>query len=613
MKRWRWWTAGIAGILIIAGLAWAAWHRYGIRGTDEYYIFRPPKQAAAVGGGLPDFTLLDHAGVIHSLRRQGDAKAVVFVGHSLHCASFDAGVLDSLKAAEGVSLFFINPDDAREELLKAKPEIPVLMDPSRLVTEELRLKGAGDAVIVDPSKWEIVYRGRVDENFRAAVNSVRQGRPAGEKGTEAAPGECAYGSASVGPFSYEHDVAPVLIEKCLSCHAKESRFTPFFDSYESVQRWAAMIRETILTERMPPFSADTLYGKFRNDISLTPDEKRMLVTWIDQGMEKRGGDDPLAGYHARDKNETFMRNHKLIHSAGMAQPITVPPGGTIEYQYFQLGGKVPRDLWVTAVYSHTTNPRQLHHESLMIVPKPLKFYEDMPAERDAKADATNMDGDIPIYVLTNIKRYVFQKNEQNYMRVQNWGAGRKQPFRFGKGEALHIPKGYYLVLEAHYMGTGKKETEQTTLDFYGDFEPHKRKQMHSMMVHMNKINITPNAKRTLVESRPFDVPNAVDLNHLLPHLHMRGKSIKLIETDATGASRTLLSVPNFYYGWQTGSGLLPDPPIHVAKGKQLKVICEYDNSPQNPNNPNPNKTVHFGQTIDRTEMCLMNISYTDAD
>jgi hypothetical protein len=96
-------------------------------------------------------------------------------------------------------------------------------------------------------------------------------------------------------------------------------------------------------------------------------------------------------------------------------------------------------------------------------------------------------------------------------------------------------------------------------------------------------------------------------------MHMRGRSIQLREITGDGQEKTLASVPNFYYGWQTGAGLLFKEPIRVSKGSALKVICEYDNSAENPNNPDPSKVVYTGQTVDRAEMCKFNIGYAFAD
>jgi hypothetical protein len=91
---------------------------------------------------------------------------------------------------------------------------------------------------------------------------------------------------------------------------------------------------------------------------------------------------------------------------------------------------------------------------------------------------------------------------------------------------------------------------------------------------------------------------------------MRGQAVKVEMTSPEGITKTLASIPNYYYGWQTGAGLEPIEPISVKKGSKLRTKCYFDNSSQNPFNPDPNKQVVWGQRVDRTEMCKMNMNYT---
>jgi hypothetical protein len=58
---------------------------------------------------------------------------------------------------------------------------------------------------------------------------------------------------------------------------------------------------------------------------------------------------------------------------------------------------------------------------------------------------------------------------------------------------------------------------------------------------------------------------------------------------------------------------IPEKPIKVPLGSKLRLICEFDNSASNPNNPDNSKEVRFGQTFDRAEMCKMNFGFTYAD
>lgn len=627
-SKWTVYILAVALSWLAGGFAFYHFRDPG-RPLNTYFIFRSKRKTQEIKNpnALPDFTVLDHNGSIHGLYRNSDSRAIVYVGHTLGCKAWrtDRKRLRSLEhafAPKGVTFFLVNRGDGRADLIadakKEEADTPVLLDTSGLIGDELHVEGAGTAVIVDPATWSIVYRGPLDSKFEAALSEfLANGERA--RTLSQGPALCPFAPqpdpASSVQYSYQRDIVPILKKRCMNCHAKEARFTPTFDSYDSLKRWAAMIRETVMTERMPPFSADTFYGHFKNDISLDPEQKRALVKWVDDGLPREPGRDPLVKFKLPNRMARFAQFHKVIYSVSMDHAAEIPPQGTPEYQYFQLGDAVPRDLWVTAIETTTTSPRQLHHESLMVVPKPLKFFERRvePQEAEIHANGMGMDGDVPIYVYKAIRRFVRFYKDTNYVRYQTWSAGRRQPFLMGKAKAIHIPKGSYLILETHYMGIGKPDTEQTTLNFYGSYAPEGRKPLHGIMLGNIDFAVPPRVKNFVVESKPVKFKRPIELTAFLPHMHMRGKAAKLIATDEKGESRILLSIPNFYYGWQTGSGLNPDPPIRVPAGTVLKAICEYDNSPQNPNNPDPNKTVHFGQTIDRTEMCHLNVAYTYAD
>jgi hypothetical protein len=99
--------------------------------------------------------------------------------------------------------------------------------------------------------------------------------------------------ASTG-VSYSRDVAPIIAENCASCH-REGGIAPFaMDSHAMVQGWSPMIREVLMTKRMPPGQLDPHVGDFSNDYVLEVDEQQKILQWIATGAPKDGDNDPLA-------------------------------------------------------------------------------------------------------------------------------------------------------------------------------------------------------------------------------------------------------------------------------------------------------------------------------
>jgi hypothetical protein len=471
------------------------------------------------------------------------------------------------------------------------------------------LNRSAQAVVLASKSWRVLYRGGLGDGLRRALEDLEAGREVARGGESGKGLEFEFTPAR--PLSYEKDIAPILSSKCQNCHTQKARYKPFFEDYESVRGWAAMIRETLFSDRMPPYSWDPLYGKIKNDISLSAEEKGMLVRWIDEGARRDGESDPLTeAKNIWPAKRTWVKNHKPIYTAAMEKEADIPPGGTIEYPNYQLGGPVPKELWIDVINVITTNPRQVHHEALMVVPKPLSYYNKVAGVyRDDDMASKNQDGDVPRWTLAAIAEDVRKTNAQ-FTRIQVWGSGRGHISTMAEGTAVHVPKGYYLILESHYMGTGKPETEKTTLQFFGSTKRGGRKQLRSLSLKQDQLDIPPGEKRYVVETKPIVLPKTIQIHSFLGHLHMRGRAVKLKVTDNGGATRTVASIPNYYYGWQTGASLFFETPLTLPAGSTLKGECEFDNSAQNPNNPDPTKRVRFGQRVDRTEMCYFHIGFT---
>ena len=348
-------------------------------------------------GGLGDFTLLDHKGEIHSLYREADAKAIVIIGQGNSCPIVQkyAQTIRELQAEfgpRGVAIFLINanPQDERQSIAKEAEEygynVPILEDPSQIVTKELGITRTSEAVVIDPRGWTVRFRGAIDDRLGYGIDKQEpkrrfladalkdilagrevQGKPEPAKG-------CLFSFHPHKNLYYAKDIAPILRKKCANCHSTQAKYPPFFDSYESLKGWSSMIRETLFTDRMPPAGYDPQSSrKFKLEPMLLPLEKSRLVSWIDAGMPRGQGADPLTQGPVLAKQPPLPPK---LWEVGMDKPQAIGPKGTMEYLYFQIGGPAPHDMWVTATRTTSSNPRQLHHSALMITSKPLSFFEE---------------------------------------------------------------------------------------------------------------------------------------------------------------------------------------------------------------------------------------------
>ena len=106
------------------------------------------------------------------------------------------------------------------------------------------------------------------------------------------------------------------------------------------------------------------------------------------------------------------------------------------------------------------------------------------------------------------------------------------------------------------------------------------------------LNIPPHAADH-VETITRPVPADIHVMAYMAHMHVRGKSFNFELTTPDGKTETLLDIPHYDFNWQLRYDYL-EPKV-IPKGSRVKVTAVFDNSDNNPANPDPTKTVHWGQ------------------
>lgn len=150
-------------LIAITGLAATALLGFGPAAFAE-----PPAVATAK---VENFTLVDQAGASHELYKSVDAPAIVIAtqvnGDPLSRESIKT--LDSLKAMFGQAEYLLlnsSPTDTRStiaaEAAALNVAMPILDDETQAVAKSLGVTQTGEAFIIDPIGWKIVYRGPIN-------------------------------------------------------------------------------------------------------------------------------------------------------------------------------------------------------------------------------------------------------------------------------------------------------------------------------------------------------------------------------------------------------------------------------------------------------------------
>jgi mono/diheme cytochrome c family protein len=389
----------------------------------------------------------------------------------------------------------------------------------------------------------------------------------------AASSLAAQSSAPPTPPTFTKDVAPILQKNCQTCH-RPGEGGPFpLITYDQVKPMAPSIKRVVSQKIMPPWFADPKYGHFVNDRSLSQKDIATLVQWVNGGAQEGDPKDMpppaefLDGWGIPKPDVVFQ----------LAKPFNIPASGTIEYQYMIVPTGFKEDKWVQMAEARPTNRPMVHHiiayirepgSSYFAGHKAGEFFTAPPAKEDEKADTSALPSDFLI------------------------GYAPGQPAEIlAPGQGKLIKAGSDLVIEVHYMAMGTPQTDQTKIGLVFAKEPPKERVLTLSAVN-GTFKIPPGDPNYKVDAT-FDVLTDVKLTGLHPHMHTRGKDFEYRIVYPDGRTETLLSVPKYNWRWQLWYNLAA--PLDLPKGTKIECTAHFDNSADNPENPDPTKTVIWGQ------------------
>jgi hypothetical protein len=369
--------------------------------------------------------------------------------------------------------------------------------------------------------------------------------------------------------TYSKDVASILNKRCLECHRAGEAGPMAFQSYKDVRPWAKAIKQATLSRTMPPWHADPTINHFSNDRRLSDEELATIAKWADNGApEGNPADLP--------PTPTFVTGWKIDKPdfvIDTGADFKIPAEGVVKYQYYTVDPGFTEDKWVTGIEVRPQQRSQVHH--------------------------------ILVFVLEGGKT-VRRAGEQFSDMLIGYAPGVPS-IEWPKDTAYLIKAGSKLRFQVHYTPNGKEASDRSVLGLkFRDTAPKYRAFSSSAM--QPRIKIPPGDSN--YEARAtFTFPEDVTLLDLTPHMHLRGKAFKYTITYPDGKSEQLLNVPKYDFNWQL-SYILAEP-RKVPAGSKIEAVAWYDNSPNNKYNPDPSKTVTWGeQTFE--EMMIGFFNYTVA-
>lgn len=430
-----------------------------------------------------------------------------------------------------------------------------------------------EAFVLD-AKGVLRYRGAVDDQYGIgyakdapsksylvdAIEALLAGQAPAVAATEA-PG-CAVESigpapapAAAGKVTFQKDVLPVFQKHCVNCHRPGEMGPMSLLKYDKAKASSKQIREVVQKRRMPPWHADGKFGDWKNDRRLSEDEIDVLSKWVDGGAPEGDPQDAPAprtfteGWQIGKPDTVFQLAYKE----------KVPAEGTIPYRTQYVKSGLKEDRWAQAVEIRP-GAKQVVHHILVFVMYPLNRMKEQP-----KLDGLN-----------------------NYLGIYVPG---ESPTWYPEGAGKLVPAGSLIIFEIHYTANGQEAEDLSSIGIIWAKEPPKREVLTKSATN-TKIRI-PAGAADFPQEATLTFDSDATLLSLLPHLHVRGKSFKYVMISPDGTEEVLLDVPHYDFNWQTS--YLFREPKPVKKGTRIRAFARFDNSKDNPFNPDPTKEVRWGQ------------------
>jgi hypothetical protein len=366
------------------------------------------------------------------------------------------------------------------------------------------------------------------------------------------------------------DAAKIVETRCLGCHQQGGIAPMAFDSSQAIRPWAKSMQNSILKGTMPPWHADQASSQHLARVrALDPAEKSTLLNWLAAGAPapepfQLKPQKPPTGWRI-GKPDLILR----------IPAFPIPASGTLQYTFLVSKLNLDKDQWISAAEWKIDQPQVVHHINAFVRPPGSSYVKDAPAgkmyvaSRDERAARRTGEREID-------RRELLLGYEPGYV-PQPWGDGR----------AKLIKAGSDMVFEIHYTANGKSAVDSSELGIYFSKTPPRERVLaispadSNLEIPPGEANYRSNVTATLLDD--------AKLVSLQPHMHLRGKAYKIeLESPKT----TLLNVPAYDFNWQT-TYFLKDP-LPLKKGTVISCTAWFDNSPNNRFNPDPTKTITWG-------------------
>ncbi len=373
-------------------------------------------------------------------------------------------------------------------------------------------------------------------------------------------------AAEAAKLSFTKDVAPILNARCAACHRPGQMAPMSLLSYDEVRPWVKAIRENVSARKMPPWHATAHAGSFMNDRSLSEAELSTVLARIDQGAP-RGNPSDLPPAPVFPEGKWKLGEPDFVITL---PEVEIPADGPDVFQKIPGTVALPEDQWVSAVEILPGAPKVVHH----VIVFQIKGFDVDPAGGWLGA----------------------------------WAAGT-EPMVFPKGTGRLMQKGANVIGDMHWHPSGEAIKDQTRIGLHFAKTADIEKELVNLWVLNQGFKIPAGDPNHEVRAKHTFAQDSFILG-FAPHMHYRGKDFTYTAHYPDGREELLLKVENYDFNWQTDYIL--NERLPMPKGTTVECVAHFDNSANNPANPDPTRDTTFGEET-KDEMMIGFLDYVVAE
>ncbi len=587
-----------------------------VSGAISLSFIPDPLEDVEVDFGLIGYRVQDVSGKIHRLGVEQDGVkpiACVFIDVECPISQRYIPTLNELSHyADSVGVIFYgiisdpstSPKEAAEFQHEYAIDFPVLFDASGDIARQLKPKTLPQSYVLDVHNT-ILYSGRIDDGYVSPGKTRKVIRHHDLKeAIEAASERKIPASAFEEPIgcifeswkseypeniNYNRDIAPIVNANCVNCH-RDGDIAPFsLEGYDNVKRRAQMIEYVTKEHYMPIWKPERGHGDFRDEHFLNDYQIELIKRWNQNDQEEGAEEERIPEPTFGQVDWKYGKPDKIVE---MTASYTVPAKGEDIYRYFVVPDVFTEDKIIKALDFMPGAKEVVHHVIFLL---------------DYSGKAREFDKKDPEPGFSVFDQNGFMQNP-GVFAFGGWNPGT-QPYILAENVGMYIPAGADVVMEIHYHLTGKEVQDKSAIAMYfADQVPEKF--VGGLIMGTKNISIPPEEKM-YPKSIWMEVPADFYITDITPHMHAIGQSIDAKVTNKEGTVRSLIKIDDWDLRWQNIYSYRE--PVFVEKGSIIEADFTFNNSSDNPSNPNnPAKEVHWGWGAD-DEMCELFMTFIPAD